>query len=427
MTESILNHTNHESFLGELRDFVAESRHQEGPLAFLVVYTDDVSRINTTLGYETGRKVLLEITGRLNKVLRTQDRMVRIGDCKFALLLPNVKNSGHAALAANKVHSVSSQAIEINGNSIAIGLTVGIALCPDHALEAESLLQKAELALQSAREFNKPFVIYSQEAASKIAEQWELESELDNAILNDELELYYQPKVRADSGEVSGVEALMRWNNAQRGIIPPDVFIPMADQNGKIKPLTWFAIKTALRQLREWPADYMPLSVSVNLTPNIIMDLEVVKIVKDAIKIWDVDPSLLTLEVTEGALMVDPTTSFRILGQLKDLGVKISIDDFGTGYSSLAYFKDIPSDELKIDKSFVFRMLYDEADAKIIKTIINLAHSFELSVVGEGVENKETMDALAEQGCDYAQGYHLTRPIPQKEFITWLKNYQPQQ
>ena len=222
---------------------------------------------------------------------------------------------------------------------------------------------------------------------------------------------------------VFGAEALIRWENKERGFIRPDIFIPIAEQSGQIQDITWWSLNTALRHAMEWPKPWKPLKVAVNISAKILKDLAFVDSVRSALSVWGVSPEQLILEITESALMEDTSRSFITLEELKAIGVGISIDDFGTGYSSMAYFKNIPANELKIDQSFVFHMLSNAMDQHVVNTIIELAHGFDLKVVAEGIENVETFEALKELNCDVAQGYHVARPMPQKEFIQWLNKF----
>ena len=221
-----------------------------------------------------------------------------------------------------------------------------------------------------------------------------------------------------------GAEALIRWNNKTRGYIRPDLFIPIAEKSGQIHDITSWTINTALRLIKDWPNMETPLTVAINISARVLRDHDLVDYIKSALNIWNADPGRLILEITESALMEDITTSFETLDELREVGLNISIDDFGTGYSSMAYFKNIPASELKIDQSFISYMLENAMDQHIVKTIITMAQGFNLKVVAEGIENLRTFNALKELGCDVAQGYYLARPMPQKEFIQWLNNYQ---
>lgn len=424
MTHQDINITEHAEFSRHLLEAIVSTRRGESSLALLIVSVDGINRVNTTLGYEAGRRLIAQAAERISSVLRENDTLHRVGEREFAITLPGIFNEGHATLAATKIFGLlSEEPFMVAENSVRLRSFTGIALCPEHAVDEENLLQKADLMLQCCRDLQQNHMVYSPETAAQLSDRWRLENELDDAISSGALELFFQPKVRVRDGRVCGAEALVRWRNKTRGLIPPDLFIQMADRTGRIKPLTWFVVKAGLRQLSEWPDYEDPLSVSVNLTPNIIEDSEIIEVVRDATEIWNIEADRLTLEVTELALMTDPYSSFKILAQLKELGFRISIDDFGTGYSSLAYFKHIPAHELKIDKSFVLRMLHDNSDRIIVQTIIDLAHNFNMQVVAEGVEDGETTEMLKKMGCDYLQGHYFSRPLPQESFLAWLERY----
>jgi EAL domain-containing protein (putative c-di-GMP-specific phosphodiesterase class I) len=231
--------------------------------------------------------------------------------------------------------------------------------------------------------------------------------------------LNYQPKLALADMSIAGAEALMRWNRAGSGNVPPDIFIDVAEMTGQIDPLTRFAFQRAMRQMNEWPKSLGPLGVAVNVTPSIIRNRELIDVITNAASACSIELSRLTVEVTENALMVDRERSHNVLTELRSLGVRVSIDDFGTGYSSLAYLKEIPADELKIDKSFVMNMLASQSDRKIVEQIVALGHAFGLVVVAEGVENETVSGELAAMGCDFAQGFHYAKPLPPDAMPRW--------
>ena len=292
-------------------------------------------------------------------------------------------------------------------------------------LRIDSQLQAAQVARLRAHMAGAEWQLKQLENGYRVEEVASAEAELDAALAEGQLEMHYQPKLRLPGGEPCGAEALMRWFHPERGLIRPDIFIGLAERIGKIEDLTWFALNTSLRQLREWPLHDNPFNVAINVTPQIVQKEEFAEIVANALQVWDVEPAQLTIEITETALMNKPEASFRTLTALRKLGVMVSIDDFGTGYSSLAYFKDIPATELKIDRSFVFKMLDNHGDRQIVQTVIDLAHGFGLKVVAEGIEDAETQAALISMGCDSAQGFYLSKPICHRDFQSWLEERLP--
>ena len=254
-------------------------------------------------------------------------------------------------------------------------------------------------------------------------EDWDIELSLDEALDNDEFLLYYQPKIALDSGGVTGVEALLRWNHPTRGFIPPCFFIPIAERMGHIKPITNWIFNTALRQAAEWTDKWGPLSVAVNIPPDFILMPDLKDIISNAISLWGSDDIMLTLEIVERSLVIEPERSISIMSDLRAMGISISIDDFGTGYSSLSYFENLPVDELKIDKSFVTDVVSSKPNQNIVKLIVELAHAFDMEVVAEGVEDVAAERYLKNINCDIAQGYYYARPMPNDQISDWLKKY----
>lgn len=408
----------------ELDKFIDNHQVSGKKLAVLLIKIDYFRRINMIHGYSVGDSLLEEFSTRLQSASREKDFLARMGNAEFIMILPEIMNEGHSILAANKLLSSIEEPIIIEDKKLKINAHVGISIYPDQAEDINSLITKAETALIAARSTNKFYSIYSEETTEDELNLWDIQTYLDVALDNDEFELYFQPQVNMQTGLVFGAEALIRWKHKERGYIRPDIFIPVAEKTDQIHAITWWTINTAVRLIKEWPKTWIPLKVAINISTKVLKDTEFVESVRSSLNIWDAAHEQLTLEITESALMDDMTTSFITLEELRSLGLNISIDDFGTGYSSMAYFKYIPANELKIDQSFVSYMLNNPMDMHIVKTVIEMAHGFDFKVVAEGIENKETFDALKDLGCDIAQGYYLARPMPQKQFIEWLNNYQ---
>jgi EAL domain-containing protein (putative c-di-GMP-specific phosphodiesterase class I) len=307
-----------------------------------------------------------------------------------------------------------------------IDIHIGAVAVMGNALSSQAMLLKAENALQKAKLQQLPFFVDSSAENHEEPYNWRMEKDLLDALEQNRLELYYQPKISLKTGKPEHAEALLRWHSPEHGQIPPDQIIPILERAGKMMLLSKWLINTALRQANDWPREQGIIGVAINIPANIIHDRTLRDIVEDAIKIWGIKPELLTLEITESAVIQDQQSSYNNLSHLKQAGIKISIDDFGTGYSSLEYFKSIPADELKIDKSFVLNVLKKVADKNIVQLIIDLAHKFDLNVVAEGIEEKETLELLRTLDCDFAQGYHIARPMSQTKFIAWLNEFSTQ-
>ncbi len=392
-------------------------------IAVLVVYVHQVERLFASAGHVTAGRMLDELRNRLSQVAKQGDYFARLGDRKFVFVLSNLRNEGHALLAANKILRTGGEPVVAAGRQESLRLSVGIAMFPAHGRGPEELMQHAEIALLEAWKSEQPIVVYAERRAEELAAGWDLETQLANALEHGDLVLNYQPKLSLPKLEVAGFEALMRWNRPDAGNVPPDIFIDLAEMTGQIDPLTRFAFHRAFRQLGEWPKSLGAPGVAVNVTPSIICNPDLVDAIRSAAGLWSVDLSRLTVEVTENALMVDRERSHRVLTELRELGARISIDDFGTGYSSLSYLKQIPADELKIDKSFVMNMLADPGDARIVEQIIALGHGFGLEVVAEGVESAEIAAKLIAMGCDFAQGFHYAKPLPPQEVPGWAQEW----
>ena len=425
MVPAEINRTDPSVLLSTLADIIAGVPHGQS-VGLLVLHIENFDRLVSAFGHRMGNGVLGAFATRLKETIRTRDTILRFSDSKFAIIVNGVHNEGHLVLAANKISQIFERPIPIGTNNITATLRCGISMSPEHATNPEDLLQHAETALLSAVGNDTTYELYTQAQSDEILDALGLEIELDMAIKRGEFELYYQPKMGAADLTPCGAEALIRWQNPKRGPISPEIFIPMADRTGRIEPVTSFVLNTALRQAADWPRLWGDLSVSINVTPKVVERIDLAGMVGSALGMWDSAPERLIVEITEGAIMANPQASFRVLSQLRNLGAHVSIDDFGTGYSSLAYFKNIPADELKIDKSFVISMLEDAGDRQIVEAILELARSFGLAVTAEGVEDQRTATELRSMNCDRLQGYYYSRPLPQQEFVSWLKSYRPE-
>ncbi len=404
-----------------LRRQITYVNEKKSSLALLVADIDGLAAMNNAYGFEFGDKVLQHVALQLQQVARAHDFVARIGDDRFAIILPGIMNKGHAELAAQKLLRLLHLPFESNKARVKVGVTIGVALCPSHATHGDTLLRMAEQALVSAREAGE-HLLFAPDANQNAdrTEFWDLEIELAGAQQRGELAMHYQPKVDCATLKPIGAEALMRWNSRSRGLVPADLFIPVAERTGQIKALTLWAMNTALRQAGKWKHAFGKLSVAVNVPADLVVAHDLPELVQNALNLWHSDRVQLALEITERSLVVAPEVSFKVLSHIRDMGVKVSIDDFGTGYSCLAYFKNIPADELKIDKSFVTGLLEDPASAEITQLIIYMAHRFGMSVVAEGVENEPTLRALQERQCDVVQGYLVGKPMSNEAFQMWL-------
>jgi diguanylate cyclase (GGDEF)-like protein len=400
---------------------LAVSRREHIPAAVMIMDLDRFKEVNDTLGHASGDELLMQAGVRLRAALRESDTVARLGGDEFGVLLPKVVDSAAAASVARKLRKALEEPFTIHGLALQIEASVGIALYPEHGDDVHSLLQRADVAMYVAKEQPGGCEIYAKERDDYSPDRLTMLTELRRAIDQGELVLHYQPKADLRSGEVKGVEALVRWSHPVRGLILPDEFIPLAQKTGVIVPLTFFVLNEALRQCRTWQLEGLDLSVGVNLSARNLLDVHLPDTVGELLGRWEVSPALLELEITESTILADPIRAMHVLSRLSGMGVRLAIDDFGTGYSSLAYLKRLPVDELKIDKSFVQGMEEDENDAVIVRSTIDLGRNLGLRVVAEGVETAEAWRRLVALGCDQAQGYYLSRPVPAAELASWLR------
>jgi diguanylate cyclase (GGDEF)-like protein len=393
----------------------------EKNIAFLIVKIRRFKEINTVYGFKKGDKYLEYVEEKLKKILRPADLVGRIGDNEFGLLLSGLNNTSHALLAANKIISEFKHATEIDGSKISPRLVIGIAAKPDHGNTFDELLHAATLALQLAEKNNENYLLH-QVLNDDMPPGLMLENEIKFALEDDEFSLFCQPKINLKSEKLYGGESLIRWNSKKYGFINTQYFIDVLEGSNLLMPITSWVLNGALRQCIRYQDVYPEFRVAVNLSPSLLTSRSIVEIVSNAVKIWSVHPSSLILEVTEGAMMMNPQKSLEILNEFHQLGFGISIDDFGTGYSSLAYLKNLPADELKIDKSFVMNMANDKKDESIVKAAVDLAHALGLRTVAEGVEDEKTMDLLMNMNCDFAQGFYMAKPMPCDDLIIWMQD-----
>jgi diguanylate cyclase (GGDEF)-like protein/PAS domain S-box-containing protein len=405
-----------------MRQALQHSQTTAEPVALLLMDLDQFKEVNDALGHDHGDRLLIEMSRRLQRVLRDIDTIARLGGDEFAVLLTiNADERGALAVAA-RIRESLEEAFQLGGISVQTSASIGVALYPDHATDAETLAQRADVAMYTAKRAGGGIALYSPEHDQSSVRRLALLGELRNAIEDDQLLLHYQPTLDLRTGFVRTVEALVRWQHPDHGLMPPAEFIELAEVSGTIQVLTRWVITTAIRQLVEWQRRGLELAVAVNLSVRNLYEPELVPWLAGVLAQFGVDAKSLEFEITESELMDDPLLAMEVLGRLKALGVATSIDDFGTGYSSLSYLKHLPIDQLKIDRSFVGNMVHDESDLTIVRSTIDLSHNLGLVVVAEGVEDPETLHLLAELGCDRAQGYALSRPVPALDLEKWWRD-----
>jgi diguanylate cyclase (GGDEF)-like protein len=390
-------------------------------LAVLVIRVRQL-RENYDFCYDTADLLLNAVSTHLHELLRDTDIIAQIADADLVVIVPELASTAQAELLANSIIEMFERPIDAGAYKVKLDIGIGIAYCPLHALDPQQLIRCAATAARRACGQAEGYVIYAEEHDRRTGEPYsfQIETALIEAIEQQELTMFLQPKIHLGSERIVGAEALMRWQSSQQGSIPPNVFIPIAERSTAMRHLTLWSINTTLRQCREFFEGVANFSVAVNLSPAVLTDPAIADAIMQATGIWCTSGEQLTLEITESALMQDQGTAIQILDELHDFGIKLSIDDFGTGYSSLAQLSLLRVGELKIDRSFIARVTEIERNAQIVKSIIDLAHNFGMTVVAEGIEDEKTFAYLHSLGCDYGQGYYIGKPMPTHEFSAWL-------
>ncbi len=433
-TEGHLRHLAHHDPLTDLpnrtllrermRRLIARARRGDQPFALHLLDLDGFKAVNDLLGHSTGDRFIKAVGERLHQAIGPDDTLARLGGDEFAILQAQVNSTGEIESFARRILETVSETSDFEESGLRTTASIGIAIHPDDGLDGEDLLKNADLAMYRAKaEQGNHFCFYAADMQARARNEALLDGELRRASDNDEFVLYYQPQVDLASGEIVGAEALLRWNRPGVGIVGPGVFLPRAEENGLIVPINEWVLREACREAKSWQRMGLPpVRVGVNLSPVQFRKRRMPLLIAQILGETGLEPGRLDLELTESIVVGDFDAVALDLQQLLDLGVHISIDDFGTGYSSLSYVKKFPVDRLKIDQSFVRNLTTDGNDAAIIRAIITLGHSLNLSVVAEGVETAEQLARLRAEGCDEVQGYYFARPMPAADFIAMLRH-----
>jgi diguanylate cyclase (GGDEF)-like protein len=393
---------------------------RERPFALLMLDLDRFKEVNDALGHTHGDRLLCEVAARLGRTVRHGDLLARLGGDEFALLVADAGDAATGLELAERIAAVLHEDFVIGGVPIFVEASIGVAVYPGHGQTAEALLQAADIAMYAAKRAGTSCEAYEPERDRRAPDQVARLGELRRAIEHDELVLHYQPKVDLRTGQVSGVEALVRWSHPDRGLIPPGEFLPLAEHTGLIVPLTTWVIDTALAQCRAWREAGIDLPVAVNVSERSLLDPRFPDHVAELLASHELSGERLQLELTERSLIGDLRVASGVVEGLHAIGVNISVDDFGTGYSSLSRLRDLPINELKIDRSFVTDLDEGGQGAAIVRSVIDLGHHLGLEVVAEGVETAQTLGELRELGCDAAQGFVLLRPAAAESVTAWL-------
>ena len=392
---------------------------QRRRLALLMLDLDKFKEVNDSLGHHAGDLLLIQVGARLSEHLRAGDVLTRLGGDEFAVLLEDVGRDEAAAVAV-KLRAALAEPFALEGIALHSSVSVGIALSPDDGPDLSSLLRKADIAMYRAKTSGDGHHVYSSADDAHDGTRLRTVGELRTALAEDQLVVHYQPKIDLLTGEVHGVEALVRWDHPTRGLLYPDAFLDLVEEAGLMRAMTTVVLDLALDQIAAWQAQGQQLTVAVNISASSLVDADLPEQVAGMLAARGLEPRALQLEITEEFLMADRDRARAILTRLRHSGVQISVDDFGTGYSSLSYLRDLPIDELKLDRSFTFPMADDARAAALVASTIDLAHSLGLRMVAEGVETDVAYTELTRLGCDQAQGYFMSRPVPAAELDHWL-------
>jgi diguanylate cyclase (GGDEF)-like protein len=387
--------------------------------AVLMIDLDRFKEINDSFGHSVGDDLLCLVGPRLEQALQPGDLLARMGGDEFAVLLPEA-DEARAREVAGHLGAALRDAFVLDDMPLHVDASIGIALCPEHGIDRSLLLARADTAMYMAKRGRHGFEVWAPDGTPASRDRLETLEQLRIALDTDQLDVHYQPKLDLRAGRVIGVEALVRWNHPERGLLYPDVFLPLAEQAGLMRRLALQVLERSLRDLQAWRASGHDLSVAVNLSVSNLQDVALPDQVGMLLDAFDVPAAALVLEITEDVLMADAARSQQVMAGLRRLGVRLSIDDYGTGYSSLSYLRALPVDELKLDRSFVSNLTSDERAAAIVRSTLQLSLDLGMSMVVEGVEDADTLAALRAWGCDVAQGYHIARPMPADQFLAWL-------
>jgi diguanylate cyclase (GGDEF)-like protein/PAS domain S-box-containing protein len=436
-SDSLTKLPNRQAFKEQVTRAIKLAKRHQRVGAVLYLDLDEFKRINDTLGHDIGDLLLQHVTQRLDSQLRKTDliecrydvketyrNLARLGGDEFTVLLEDIQRQEVAASVAKRVQEAIARSYNLNGHEVYITPSIGIALFPRDGQDVEELLKNADTAMYHAKAVGKNnFQFYSEQMNILATTRLKLEGKLRKALACDEMELFYQPQVNLASGKIVSVEALLRWNEAELGMVSPAEFIPIAEETGMIIELGEWVLKEACRQNKEWQdAGYHPIRVAVNLSSMQFIQRDLTIRVAKALKRAGLSPGYLELEITESVIMRNVNETIATLNDFKNMGISISVDDFGTGYSSLNYLKRFPLDNLKVDRAFVKDIPDNEDDVTITSAIIALAQSLGLGVVAEGVETKSQLAFLEQQGCEMAQGYLFSKPLPADELVAMLSH-----
>jgi diguanylate cyclase (GGDEF)-like protein len=413
---------NRKIFLAQLQASMDRARELRRDTGIALIDISNLPEINLQVDVQTGDRLLELLHRSLVRIAKHQPIVHRIAGHTYALLLENLTQPALVVVAISRIRQLLLDTLEVDPSPLPPRLSIGVATTHANKVNARELLAIANVSLGESRSG----IAFSPESllnpVQPEAADDALLSAFDMALRKNEFELHYQPQISLVSGQVSGVEALLRWQHPTLGFIAPEQVLLLGATLGKSFELTRFLLQVGVRALGDWQHSYPDLRLALNLSADLIGHSELIDLMRNAINIWGVNPRSIDLEMTEQAVVLDMEAGSDVLKKLRELGFGVSIDDFGTGYSSLSYFRDIPATELKIDRSFILRLQNSDQDRELVRIIIDIAHLFKMTVVAEGVEDVATLQSLRQLGCDEVQGYYVAKPMPADELLQWLKS-----
>ncbi|HET9103238.1 MAG TPA: EAL domain-containing protein [Solirubrobacteraceae bacterium] len=426
-TDDLTGLANRERFREVVEERIAAARDGSSSFTVMLMDLDRFKEINDTLGHHYGDVLLRDLGPRLVTAVGEDGMVARLGGDEFAILPPpGTVDPADIENEVQRLMECISEPFSVDELSLEVGASIGVARFPHDGEDSHALLRCADIAMYAAKEAQTDYKIYTAEQNQHTVRRLSVLSDIRHALSSDEIVVHFQPIVDLDDLSVTGAEGLVRWQHPEHGLIPPGAFVQTVEQTGLIGPLTRHVLERSIAECAAWRRNGRDLSVAVNLSVRNLLDRDLPKEIERLLDSYGLPADALQLEITESMIMSDPDRAVATVTRLSALGVRMSVDDFGTGYSSLANLRKLPIDELKIDRSFVSPMLRDESDLIIVRSTINLGHDLGLRIIAEGVEDGATLQRLALLGCDHAQGYHLSRPLPARDFGAWLETASPE-
>jgi diguanylate cyclase (GGDEF)-like protein/PAS domain S-box-containing protein len=420
MHDGLTDLPNRAMLMEHLDKTIGQAREQSATVALLLMDLDRFKDVNDTFGHQFGDLLLQQVSFRLRNQVGDIDMVARIGGDEFAVVLAQPPDSTAVARSARNILSTLERPFVIEKQALEVGASIGIAIYPTHGADSRTLLRRADVAMYTAKHAQLGYSFHRDDGERHTADQLSLVVQMRSALEHNEFEPFYQPKIHMRSGLMTRAEVLLRWHHPQRGLVTPAVFVPIAERTGLIRVMTDWVLEHTMAQLRAWHDAGAPIHVAVNISAKSLLDQSLPAKIDELLARYQLDARFLKIEITESSIMADPSHALAIMSMLQSLGVRLSIDDFGTGYSSLVHLRELPIDEIKIDKSFVLGMTSSESDAAIVRTMIELAHNLGKQVCAEGVEDEATWRMLDAMGCDLVQGYYMCRPKNAPDLMQWL-------